>query len=114
MRNGTIAAHCRACNADGGNERILFRLRQGWALGADREQWILYRRRARNRWTERSWRPVAFIGSTRTVLQRVLREKGAVVDPEGQAALAALPATFREWRDERGVARRIAGDGRDA
>ncbi len=43
------------------------------------------------------WRAVAFIASDRGTLERVLREKGAVIGSEGLAALGALPATFREW-----------------
>ena len=40
---------------------------------------------------------VAFVASDKGVLQRVLREKGAVIDSEGLEALRRLPETFREW-----------------
>ena len=32
-------------------------------------------------------------------VERVLREKGAVIDPDALEALRGLPETFREWRD---------------
>ncbi len=43
------------------------------------------------------WRAVAFVASDKGGLHRVLREKGAVIDSEGHAALRGLPETFREW-----------------
>ena len=33
------------------------------------------------------------------LVERVLREKGAVIDSEEHAALRRLPETFREWSD---------------
>lgn len=68
-----------------------------WAIGADRLQWIVYRRRAHTR-RGGQWEPVSFVACTKTVLLRCLREKGAVVTPSGEAALDALPDTFTEWR----------------
>ncbi len=43
------------------------------------------------------WRAVAVVASDKGRLHRVLREKGAVIDSEGHAALRRLPGTFREW-----------------
>jgi hypothetical protein len=40
------------------------------------------------------WRAVAFVASDKGVLQRVFREKGAVIDSEGLEALGHLPGTF--------------------
>ncbi len=79
------------------NDRILFELAPGWALGADRNQWIVMRRRKRR--DQHYWHPVSFIGSTKTTLLRVLREKGIHTSEKGQAALNALPERFLDWRD---------------
>jgi hypothetical protein len=66
------------------------------ALGADNLQWVVLR--ARRHRGHVKWQPVAFVGSTRAVLTRILREKGDVLSPEGESALNALNPTFREWR----------------
>ena len=68
----------------------------GWALGADNLQWIVLRAR-RHRGCVK-WQPVAFVGSTRAVLARILRENGGELSPEGESALNALNPTFRAWR----------------
>jgi len=78
-------------------DRILFELAPGWALGADRNQWIVMRRRKRR--DQHYWHPVSFIGSTKTTLLRVLREKGIQPTPEAKIALNALPERFLDWRD---------------
>ena len=76
------------------------RLCERWALATDGNQWIVQRA-----WMDKSkedglqWRSVAFVATDKGTLDRVLREKGAVIDSEGHAALRALPETFREWRD---------------
>lgn len=79
------------------NDRILFELEPGWALGTDRNQWIVMRRRKRR--DQYYWNPVSFIGSTKTTLLRVLREKGVHTSEKGQSALNALPERFLDWRD---------------
>ena len=43
------------------------------------------------------WRGIAFVASNKRVLERVLREKGALVTPQARAALDGLPETFAEW-----------------
>ncbi len=74
------------------------RLSENWALAYDKNQWIVQRaRRNRNKEGGLDWRAVAFVASDKGVLERVLREKRAVIDSEGHAALRRLPATFREW-----------------
>ncbi len=74
------------------------RLSENWALAYDENQWIVQRaRRNRNKEGGLDWRAVAFVASDKGVLQRVLREKGAVIDSEGLEALRRLPGTFREW-----------------
>ncbi len=71
------------------------RLSENWALAYDKNQWIVQRaRRNRNKVGCLEWRAVAFVASDKGVLQRVLREKGAVIDSEGHSALRRLPETF--------------------
>ncbi len=79
-------------------DRQFLRLSENWALAYDNAQWIVQRaRRNRNRKGGLEWRAIAFVATDKGVLQRVLREKGAVIDSEGHAALRRLPETFREW-----------------
>ena len=73
------------------------RLSEKWALAYDNAQWIVQQaRRNRNRKGGLEWRAIAFVATDKGVLHRVLREKGAVIDSEGHAALRRLPGTFRE------------------
>ena len=72
-------------------------LGDGWALGADNLQWMVMQARVHKGGIK--WQPVAFIGSTRRVLRRVLRELGVELSPDGEAALNGLNETFREWRE---------------
>ena len=44
-----------------------------------------------------AWRATAFVGSTKAVLMRVLRELGAEVAPGARVAVDSLPETFLEW-----------------
>lgn len=81
------------------DDRILFHLCPGWALAADRQQWILLAaekrgREAVKRHRRAPWRAVSFIGSTKAVLLRVVSEKGIEPTPQGRAALDALPDRF--------------------
>ena len=78
-------------------DRIFLRLSANWAVGYDRLQWIVMRAITDKSKEGQSWRPIAFVGSTRAVLMRVLEEKGAEVTPEARAALDSLPDTFRKW-----------------
>ena len=74
-----------------------------WRLAYDRQQWVIQRRRRAPRHCERAgiadsgWRGVAFIGSTKATLRRVLGEKGVVLTPEAQARLDALPERFMDF-----------------
>ena len=77
-------------------DRVLFDLADGWALGADASQWTLLR--ARNRQDEAYYQAVSFIGSTKSVLSRILRENGVQPTPDAQAKLDALPERFLDWR----------------
>ena len=77
------------------HKRIFLLLNDGWSLGADDNQWIVYRKRSHRDQTK--WQAVSFIASEKHILRRVLREKGIIVSPEANAALNALSDTFKEW-----------------
>ena len=53
-------------------DRIFLRLSEKWALGYDRNQWIVMVYRGSR------WRSISFIGSHKGVLMRVLKEKGVI------------------------------------
>ena len=40
---------------------------------------------------------MSFVASNKDILWRVLREKGAEIDPAAQEYIDAMPDTFREW-----------------
>ena len=73
-------------------DRPLFDLAPGWRLTTDDVQWIVQNFRPPR------WRSVAFVATTKVVLERILREQGVVLTPEARRALDRLPETFREWR----------------
>ena len=75
--------------------KIFLQLNDRWALGYDPLQWMLMR--AKNRRGQRDWQPMAFIGSTKCVLRRCLREKDAELTSEAEADLDAMPDTFKKW-----------------
>jgi hypothetical protein len=77
------------------SEHMLLRLSKTWAVLADDRQWMLCRRRNN---ANSGWKPLSYVASSKTVLLRCIGEKGAVVDAQGQAALDALPESFREWQ----------------
>lgn len=70
-------------------------LSDGWALTADENQWMLCRARGK----AGKWQPIAFVGSNKRVLRRVMRERGVICIPEADAAVNALPDVFIVWRD---------------
>ncbi len=75
--------------------RMVLRLSADWVVLADDRQWMLCRRRKN---ANSGWKPLSYVASSKAVLLRCLREKGAVVDAQGQAALDALPESFRAWQ----------------
>lgn len=87
------AAECRSPQSH--LERIFLHLTDGWALGYDQHQWMLLR--ARNLRSQRKWQPVAYVGSTKCILRRVLYENGVYPNPEVAEYLNTMPETFREW-----------------
>ncbi len=93
-------------------DRIFLRLSEGWALGYDRNQWIVMRSKSDKSKPRQGWRSIAFVWSTRAVLMRVLRKKGAEVAPNARVAVDSFPETFLEWLAVRDRAE--AEDGRGA
>jgi hypothetical protein len=76
--------------------RSLFQLADGWALGADDNQWMLLR--ARKRHAETVWQPVSFIASTKTILLLCMAKNGIQVTADAQAQLDELPERFLDIR----------------
>ena len=75
--------------------RMVLQLSATWAVLAVDRQWMLCRRRKN---PNSGWKPLSYVASSKAVLLRCLREKGAIVDVEGQAGLDALPESFRAWQ----------------
>ncbi len=71
------------------------RLSEKWALAYDKNQWIVQKRKALGK--KCRWAAVSFVASNKDILWRVLREKGAEIDPAAREYIDAMPATFREW-----------------
>ena len=75
-----------------------------WRLAYDVNQWVVQRRAQKPRTrrlgghaiTDSGWRGVAFIGSTKATLARVLGERGVVVTAAAAARLDALPERFAD------------------
>ena len=63
-----------------------------WAVASDGIQWILQRR-----WKDGKWRDVSFVRSTRDILARCMREKGADSAIAAEL-LSGLPDTFDQWK----------------
>jgi hypothetical protein len=80
-------------------DHILFDLAPGWSIGADDNQWMLLRRRKRQ--DKAYHQAVSFIGSTKTSLHRILREKGIQPAPKAQAKLDALQERFLDFKTGR-------------
>ena len=64
----------------------------GWRLTADTQQWIV------KKFAGSKWRSIAFVGSNKAVLRRILREAGVDVAPSALDALDRLPERFTEWK----------------
>jgi hypothetical protein len=62
-----------------------------WRITTDGLQWILQRRKPSG-----AWEPLSFVRSTKDILARCLREKGADGVTAAQL-LAGLPDTFDEF-----------------
>ncbi len=89
-------------------DRVFLHLSEGWALGYDQNQWIVMRPKSDRSKPGSGWRAIAFVGSTRAVLVRVLREKG--VEPPTPALLwTACPRRF--WNGWQRTTERRRPDG---
>ncbi|HEX3342625.1 MAG TPA: hypothetical protein VHT68_26025 [Pseudolabrys sp.] len=75
---------------------VQFAISGKWALASDGNQWILQRRRGGR------WDAVSFVRSTRDILARCMREKGATPS-DIQSLLDGLPGTFDAWQKPTGV-----------
>jgi hypothetical protein len=60
----------------------------GWAIAADRVQWILQRQRGGR------WMPVVFVHTGKDILARCMRDKGVPAEAAARL-LAALPEQFQ-------------------
>jgi hypothetical protein len=76
-------------------ERVFLHLCRGWALGSDQHQWIVLR--AKKRGDKSYWNPVDFIATKKSILLRVLAEKGIKPTPEAMAYVDQMPDKFRDW-----------------
>ena len=92
------------------SDQLLIDLAPGWSLGFDNLQWIIYRVYFK-RDTARLL-PVSFIGSTKTVLRRVIQENGIQLTPEAVEYIDAMPGTFRVWFRQHGL--RVVPEEREA
>lgn len=87
-------------------DRVALHLNDDWAITYDTNQWIVCK--ARKLRSESKLHPRAFIGSTRTTLARVLREKGVVIDVKAQVVMDTWPERFLDWFDWQNAERRTA------
>ncbi len=79
-------------------DTLFLRLSEKWALAYDNAQWIVQRRKAPSKTGGPCrWAAVSFVASNKADLLRVLREKGAEIDPAAREYIDAMPDTFREW-----------------
>ena len=86
------------------------RLSENWALAYDKNQWIVQKRKAPSKTGGACrWAGVSFVASNKDILWRVLREKGAEIDPAAREYIDAMPDTFREWISMRPERRFKAG-----
>ena len=90
-------------------DRVFLRLSEGWALGYDRNQWIVMQVKSDKSKPGQRWRAIAFVGSTRAVLMRILREKGAEVAPTPALLWTAFLRRF--WNGWRRTTERKRPDG---
>jgi len=92
-------------------DEFIIQLTADWAILADHNQWILAKaEKCRPQGDLRSptvrCRGVSFIGSTKAVLLRVVREKGITVGSDAKAIIDIWPERFLDWRYLRAADRR--------
>ena len=83
-------------------DNVALRLSEKWAVLFDDNQWIIAE--ARKRRTKRDYRPRWYIGSNKTTLHRVLREKGIEAPPSALSTMEQWPERFLEWLESDFVA----------
>ena len=76
-------------------DKLVFELNDKWAVLFDDRQWIVASKRTRA--GKAIWRPVAFVASTRVVLERVIGELGVTPARQAQRTLNQLENTFKLW-----------------
>jgi len=72
----------------------IFRTVDDWALGGDDLQWTLYRRHKKG---SRKWKVVAFVRSTRSVLEKTAKENG-LDGGTAKILFSGLPGDFNAWK----------------
>lgn len=77
-------------------DKIVLRLNDRFALGADRLQWILLR--SHKRGDKLAWNGVAFVSSSKAVLFRCMNEAGCFPDGPAALILESYPLTFQAWK----------------
>ena len=87
----------RGCKHDRGNFRIYCLINQDWALGYDRHQWILLRKKNDRSRAATAWRCRAFIGSNTCVLRRSMASLHIRPSAKFERVLDTLPARFQDW-----------------
>ena len=76
--------------------KLVAQLSARWRVLGDTDQWILqYKKKAK----KEDWGNVSFIGSTKRILMRCIREANAPITGRAQSKLDRLPDTFKCWRD---------------
>lgn len=77
------------------SDRLALRLSEKFAIFFDANQWIVVRRQMRG--DKPYWQPLSFIGSSTSVLRRVLREKRIELTPDNSAEIGRWPKKFKDW-----------------
>jgi hypothetical protein len=83
--------------------QLILRLSDDWAILADRNQWMVtkfMRSRSPGIGKEGYWKPLSYVGSTKTVLSRCFREYGVLVTPQARAVIDTWPERFLDWLAE--------------
>ena len=86
------------------SDKFLFDLSLSWALAADDSQWIVLRRR--NLRTQAGWKPVSYVASNKTTLQRVLKKQGVVLTNDAERLLSEMSERFLDWQIDLKLQRR--------
>ena len=101
MRGSQLAERHRPMRS---SDQQFLRLNDDWALATDGLQVIVQRRWQDKLSGEDRWKPVSFVFSRRSVLERLLREAGLHRTKETRCALETLPVRFRKWLQAGGPA----------